>query len=123
MAILTHRPPYVAACGVMMSPDDCERVGRLIRLSLYDWRFVAVRPAGTHFSSVSLTLDDVRCHGPELLVARFLTAWGDVPFHFWWLTRVPYWAVQFDSHFGFFTGLACRPADLSIALFGWWLLS
>ena len=71
MAILTHKPPYVAAYGVMMSPDDCERVGRLIRLSLYDWRFVAVRPAGTHFSSVSLTQDDVRCHGPELLVARF----------------------------------------------------
>ena len=71
MAILTHRPPYVAACGVMMSPDDCERVGSLIRLNLYDWRFVAVCPAGTHVSSVSLTLDDVRCHGPVLFVALF----------------------------------------------------
>ena len=32
MAILTHKPPYVAAYGVMMSRGDCERLGRLIRL-------------------------------------------------------------------------------------------
>ena len=32
MAILTHKPPYVAAYGVMMSRGDCERVGRAIRL-------------------------------------------------------------------------------------------
>ena len=55
---------------------------------------------------------------------HFLTAWGDVLFHsLGRLTRVSYWTVQFGSHLGFLTGLACRPADLFIALFGWWLLS
>ena len=34
------------------------------------------RPAGTLFSLVSLTRDDVRCH--DWLFCRFLTAWGDV---------------------------------------------
>ena len=60
--IRTRIPPSVAVCGVMMSPDDCERVGSLIRYRFVRLEIVAVRPAGTTLSSVSLTLDDVRCH-------------------------------------------------------------
>ena len=61
MAILTRRQPSEEAFGVMMSLDPSERVGSLIRFVITT-RFVAVRPAGTTFSSVSLALDDVRCH-------------------------------------------------------------
>ena len=61
MAIPMRRLPSEEIYGVMMSFDAVR--GKLINsIGVCDSRFVAVRPAGTHFSSVSLTLDDVRCH-------------------------------------------------------------
>ena len=61
MAILMRRLPSEETYGVMMSFDAVR--GRFFNsICFRDSRFVAVRPAGTHFSSVSLTLDDVRCH-------------------------------------------------------------
>ena len=61
-AILMRRQPSVEVYGEMMSPDGSERVGSLIQTCNYDLRFVEVRTADATFSSVSLALDDVRCH-------------------------------------------------------------
>ena len=60
-AILTRRQPSVEACGEMMSFDGRE-AGSLIQFCSFDLRTVEVRTAGATFSSVSLALDDVRCH-------------------------------------------------------------
>ena len=49
----------------------------LIRLCFsHGLRSVEACPAGTHFSPVLLTQDDVHCH--DWLVCMFLSAWGDV---------------------------------------------
>ena len=75
-ATLLHRPPFVAAYGGTMS-EMTVRGLVLIRFCFsHGLRFVEACPAGTHFSPVSLTQDDVRCH--DWLVCMFLTAWGDV---------------------------------------------
>ena len=60
--ILTHRQPSVEVFGEMMSSDESERVGSFNSDCTFDWRFVEARTAGATFSSVSLALDDVRCH-------------------------------------------------------------
>ena len=60
--ILMRRQPSVEVYGEMMNPDGSERVGSLIQICYHDLRFVEVRTAGATFSSVSLALDDVRCH-------------------------------------------------------------
>ena len=57
-----RRQPFVEAYGEMMSPDESERVGSFNSDCTFDWRFVEARTAGATFSSVSLALDDVRCH-------------------------------------------------------------
>ena len=56
-----HIQPSVEVYGEMTSPYKCEWVGTLIQI-YFDWRFVEVRTADATFSSVSLALDDVRCH-------------------------------------------------------------
>ena len=61
-AILMRRQPSVEVYGEMMSPDGSERVGSLIQTWNFDYRFVEVRTADATFSSVSLALDDIRCH-------------------------------------------------------------
>ena len=59
---LMRRQPSVEVYGEMMNPDGSERVGSLIRSCIFDYRFVEVRTADATVSSVSLALDDVRCH-------------------------------------------------------------
>ena len=74
---------------------------------------MAVRPAGTHFSSVSRhRMTSVVFN--RLSVFAFLTAWG-VVFH---RTTDPldrFWLVQKDSFYlAVYSGLACRPADINL---------
>ena len=66
-----HIQPSVEVYGEMTSPYECERVGTAIQICKIDWRFVEVRTADATFSSVSLALDDVRCHSPVLFFACF----------------------------------------------------
>ena len=75
-------------------------------------------PAGTHFSLVSLTQDDVRCH--DWLSCMFLTAWGDVFVTSLVLRWVDFLDLLYslDLLCGYtFIGLACRPADIVLPLF------
>ena len=43
-------------------PSSWKRVGSLIQTCNFELRFVEVRTADANFSSVSVALDDVRCH-------------------------------------------------------------
>ena len=85
---------------------------------MYDWRFV-VRPAGTHFSSVSLTQDDVSCHGPALFLHVFdcrgrcflFLLLGIIP---GLLPDLYSWTTSLASSLG----LACRPLTYFLPFFG-----